>query len=110
MRTTFTAPECTPPHPPRAWMMHVTNHEWGLLHCVRLCRYQIIAGVLEQRMLEPLLASKPGLLSVACLMARTANTFLGSLLWVDFARLTGLQPKQTADPSNLSDQAKVAAA
>ena len=24
---------------------------------------------------------------------RTANTYLGSLLWVDFIRLLGLQPK-----------------
>jgi hypothetical protein len=27
---------------------------------------------------------------------RTSNTFLGSLMWVDFIRLLGLQPKQDA--------------
>ena len=54
-------------------------------------RYQLLAGVLEQRLLEPLLHAKPLLLSSACFGIRTANTFLGSLLWVDFARLVGIQ-------------------
>ena len=52
---------------------------------------QVLAGVIEQRMLEPALAATPLALSAACFAIRTANTYLGSLLWVDFARIAGLQ-------------------
>lgn len=54
-------------------------------------RYQILAGVLEQRLLEPLLHQHKLMLSAACFLVRTGNTYLGSLLWVDYARLVGLQ-------------------
>ncbi|TYJ99870.1 protein RETICULATA-RELATED 4 [Cucumis melo var. makuwa] len=54
-------------------------------------RYQIIAGVIEQRMLEPLLHKHKLALSAICFAVRTGNTFLGSLMWVDFARWTGIQ-------------------
>nr|CAB3475484.1 unnamed protein product [Digitaria exilis] len=54
-------------------------------------RYQIVAGVLEQRMLEPLLHNHKVLLSAVCTVIRTGNTFLGALLWIDFARLVGIQ-------------------
>jgi hypothetical protein len=47
-------------------------------------RYQILAGVIEQRMLEPLLHNQKLLLSAMCFAVRTGNTFLGSLLWVAF--------------------------
>uniref|UniRef100_A0A0D9YK74 Uncharacterized protein n=1 Tax=Oryza glumipatula TaxID=40148 RepID=A0A0D9YK74_9ORYZ len=49
-------------------------------------RYQILAGVIEQRMLEPILHNHKLLLSALCFAVRTGNTFLGSLLWVDYAR------------------------
>ncbi|CAN6333232.1 unnamed protein product [Urochloa humidicola] len=48
-------------------------------------RYQILAGVIEQRMLEPLLHRHKLALSAMCFAVRTGNTFLGSLLWVDYA-------------------------
>ncbi|XP_020598566.1 protein RETICULATA-RELATED 4, chloroplastic [Phalaenopsis equestris] len=54
-------------------------------------RYQIVAGVVEQRILEPLLHNQKLLLSALCFAVRTGNTFLGSLLWVDYARWVGVQ-------------------
>ncbi|KAL5981807.1 Protein RETICULATA-RELATED 4, chloroplastic [Asimina triloba] len=43
-------------------------------------RYQMLAGVIEQRILEPLLHQQKILLSAACFAVRTGNTFLGSLM------------------------------
>ncbi|EMS60740.1 hypothetical protein TRIUR3_07434 [Triticum urartu] len=43
-------------------------------------RYQVLAGVIEQRMLEPLLHRHKLALSALCFAVRTGNTFLGSLL------------------------------
>ncbi|KAL0460953.1 UNVERIFIED_CONTAM: protein RETICULATA-RELATED 4, chloroplastic [Sesamum latifolium] len=57
-------------------------------------RYQVVAGVVEQRILEPLLHQHKLLLSAMCFAVRTGNTFLGSLLWVDYARLIGIQKAQ----------------
>lgn len=54
-------------------------------------RYQVVAGVIEQRILEPLLHNQKLMLSALCFAVRTANTFLGSLLWVDYARWVGVQ-------------------
>jgi hypothetical protein len=54
-------------------------------------RYQLVAGVLEQRLIEPLLHGAPLVSTAASFVVRTGNTFLGSLLWVDFLRLCGLQ-------------------
>lgn len=54
-------------------------------------RYQLIAGVIEQRLLEPMLHNRKLLLSAICFAVRTGNTFLGSLMWVDFARFIGVQ-------------------
>ncbi|KAL3850140.1 hypothetical protein ACJIZ3_012022 [Penstemon smallii] len=57
-------------------------------------RYQVLAGVIEQRFLEPLLHKHKLLLSAICFAVRTGNTYLGSLLWVDYARLIGIQKTQ----------------
>ncbi|KAK4763023.1 hypothetical protein SAY86_008791 [Trapa natans] len=54
-------------------------------------RYQVLAGVIEQRILEPLLHKHKLMLSAICFAVRTGNTFLGSLLWVDYARWVGIQ-------------------
>lgn len=54
-------------------------------------RYQVLAGVIEQRILEPLLHEQKLLLSAICFVVRTGNTFLGSLMWVDYARWIGIQ-------------------
>ncbi|KAJ9698039.1 hypothetical protein PVL29_007241 [Vitis rotundifolia] len=57
-------------------------------------RYQVLAGVVEQRILEPMLHQHKLLLSALCFAVRTGNTFLGSLLWVDYARWVGVQKVQ----------------
>lgn len=54
-------------------------------------RYQVLAGIIEQRMLEPLLHQHKLILSAICFAVRTGNTFLGSLMWVDYARWIGIQ-------------------
>lgn len=54
-------------------------------------RYQILAGIIEQRILDPLLHQNKLMLSAICFAVRTGNTFLGSLLWVDYARWVGVQ-------------------
>ncbi|XP_023906625.2 protein RETICULATA-RELATED 4, chloroplastic [Quercus suber] len=54
-------------------------------------RYQILAGVIEQRILEPMLHQHKLWLSAVSFAVRTGNTFLGSLLWVDYARWIGVQ-------------------
>ncbi|XP_021279852.1 protein RETICULATA-RELATED 4, chloroplastic-like [Herrania umbratica] len=54
-------------------------------------RYQVLAGVIEQRILEPLLHQHKIILSAICFAVRTGNTFLGSLIWVDCARWVGVQ-------------------
>lgn len=54
-------------------------------------RYQILAGVVEQRVLEPALHNQKLALSVLSFVCRTGNTFLGSLMWVDYARWVGIQ-------------------
>ncbi|KQK11621.1 protein RETICULATA-RELATED 4, chloroplastic [Brachypodium distachyon] len=57
-------------------------------------RYQVLSGVIEQRMLEPVLHNHKLLLSALCFAIRGGNTFLGSLLWVDYARMIGVQKAQ----------------
>ncbi|TXG73277.1 hypothetical protein EZV62_001856 [Acer yangbiense] len=43
-------------------------------------RYQVLAGVVEQRILEPFLHRHKLILSALCFAVRTGNTYLGSLL------------------------------
>ncbi|CAI5468137.1 unnamed protein product [Closterium sp. Yama58-4] len=57
-------------------------------------RYQILAGVIEQQWLEPRFHGNKTLLSVLSFIFRTSNTFIGSLLWVDYARWIGSLPGQ----------------
>lgn len=57
-------------------------------------RYQMLAGVIEQRILEPMLHQHKLFLSTICFAVRTGNTFLGSLLWVEYARFVGIQKAQ----------------
>ncbi|KAL2597064.1 hypothetical protein AAZX31_11G147700 [Glycine max] len=54
-------------------------------------RYQVLAGIIEQRILEPLLHRNKLILTATYFTIRTANTYWGSLLWVDFARWVGVQ-------------------
>jgi hypothetical protein len=54
-------------------------------------RYQVLAGIIEERGIEVLFKSNPAVCGVLSFAVRTGNTFLGSLLWVDFLNLLGLQ-------------------
>nr|GMD14655.1 protein RETICULATA-RELATED 4, chloroplastic-like [Ipomoea batatas] len=60
-------------------------------------RYQVLAGVIEQRLLEPMLHQHKLILSALCFAVRTGNTFLGSLLWVDYARWIGIQKAEEVE-------------
>jgi hypothetical protein len=54
-------------------------------------RYQILAGIVEERGIEVMFKSNPALCAALSFVVRTGNTFLGSLLWVDFLNILGLQ-------------------
>jgi len=54
-------------------------------------RYQVIAGVIEERGIERIFAGNHRLCHLLSFVVRTANTFVGSLLWIDFVRLMGMQ-------------------
>lgn len=45
------------------------------------------------------------MLSAMCFAVRTGNTFLGSLLWVDYARLIGIQKAHDEAPSQKAHEA-----
>lgn len=48
-------------------------------------------GIIEERGIETLFKGQHQLCHVLSFAVRTANTFVGSLLWVDFVRLMGMQ-------------------
>lgn len=54
-------------------------------------RYQVLAGVIEERGIEAVFKNNPAVCAALSFAVRTGNTFLGSLLWVDFLNLIGLQ-------------------
>lgn len=54
-------------------------------------RYQLLAGVIEERGIETIFKGNHAVCNSLSLVVRTLNTFLGSLLWVDFIRLLGGQ-------------------
>lgn len=52
---------------------------------------QVLAGLVEERGIETFFAGNSAVCSALSFIVRTSNTFLGSLLWVDFLRLLHLQ-------------------
>jgi len=60
-------------------------------------RYQIVAGVIEERGIETIFKGQPGVCHALSFVVRTLNTFVGSLLWVDFVRLCGVQKASTKE-------------
>lgn len=54
-------------------------------------RYQVVAGILEERGIEVIFKSNPTMCAALSFAVRTGNTFLGSLLWVDFLNILGIQ-------------------
>lgn len=61
-------------------------------------RYQILAGIVEERGIDRMFSGSPQVKAAITFIARTGNTYLGSLLWVDFLRMTGLQKVHTFPP------------
>ncbi|XP_010692907.2 protein RETICULATA-RELATED 5, chloroplastic isoform X1 [Beta vulgaris subsp. vulgaris] len=64
-------------------------------------RYQIIAGVIEHRISE-LLPSQTLLVNIISFCARIINSYWGTQQWIDLARYTGLQTRnsESLDASN----------
>eukprot|EP00283_Hemiselmis_rufescens_P024283 CAMPEP_0173454530 /NCGR_PEP_ID=MMETSP1357-20121228/52596_1 /TAXON_ID=77926 /ORGANISM="Hemiselmis rufescens, Strain PCC563" /LENGTH=247 /DNA_ID=CAMNT_0014421565 /DNA_START=1 /DNA_END=740 /DNA_ORIENTATION=+ len=60
-------------------------------------RYQFMAGVLEQRVLDVALASKVSLRTAGSTVIRTSNTYLGSYLLVAYLRWLGVQKMADGD-------------
>uniref|UniRef100_A0A0E0JQH6 Haem-binding uptake Tiki superfamily ChaN domain-containing protein n=1 Tax=Oryza punctata TaxID=4537 RepID=A0A0E0JQH6_ORYPU len=64
-------------------------------------RYQIIAGLVEHRLGEYLMAyyNQPLLASLLSFVSRTINSYWGTQQWIDLARATGLQTSKKELPS-----------
>lgn len=56
----------------------------------------IPAGIVEERGIETIFKGQHQLCHALSFIVRTANTFVGSLLWVDFVRLLGMQTAKKA--------------
>lgn len=69
-------------------------------------RYQVLAGIVEERGIEKFLGGSPQVCKILTFIARTGNTYLGSLLWVDFLRLTGLQKKIATEDKDEQNKRK----
>ncbi|KAK9821760.1 hypothetical protein WJX81_005007 [Elliptochloris bilobata] len=83
-------PGFAPPNAPQGVLS--TSAAYGVYMAVSSnLRYQVIAGVVEQRGIEAVLANSPSACHALSLIVRTSNTFLGSLMWVDWLRFLGLQ-------------------
>jgi hypothetical protein len=50
-------------------------------------RYQFIAGILETRIIEPVFSKLPILQTIGSFVARTANTYVGAAMMVDYLKL-----------------------
>ena len=58
-------------------------------------RYQLIAGLVEERGIEKLFHGNQAICGLLSLAVRTGNTFLGSSMWIDYLRFIGLQKAPT---------------
>ncbi|GAB4814932.1 hypothetical protein N2152v2_001978 [Parachlorella kessleri] len=83
-------PAFTPLNPPQDVLIMSAAYGTYMASSSNL-RYQIVAGLIEERGIEVLFRGNPGLCHALSFVIRTANTYLGSLLWVDYIRLLGLQ-------------------
>ena len=52
-------------------------------------RYQVVAGIFESRVIDPLFGKFPFIQGVGSFIIRTINTYVGSAMMVDFLRLMG---------------------
>ncbi|GLI69134.1 hypothetical protein VaNZ11_013689 [Volvox africanus] len=94
-------PSLAPPNAPQNVV--ATSGAYGVYMSISSnLRYQVIAGIIEERGIEVLFKGKHELCHLLSFAARTGNTFLGSLLWVDFVRLCGMQ-KASAPQQAVAD-------
>lgn len=90
-------PGWAPPNKPQNVLQ--TSTAYGVYMSVSSnLRYQMIAGIVEERGIETIFKGNHQLCHVLSFIVRTANTFVGSLLWVDFVRLCGMQKASTPAP------------
>ncbi|CAN1172881.1 Protein RETICULATA-RELATED 5, chloroplastic [Linum perenne] len=61
-------------------------------------RYQIIAGLVEHRISDEL-SSQPVLVAMLSFVVRTINSYLGTQQWIDLARFSGLQSRNSEPAS-----------
>jgi hypothetical protein len=50
-------------------------------------RYQVVAGILEGRIIDPLFSKYPAAQALGSFFVRTANTYIGAALMVDFLKI-----------------------
>ncbi len=82
---------CHSPHAPPAGILACSSAAHLTPSLPYHHRYQLLAGVIEERGIETIFKGNYQLTTALSFVVRTANTFLGSLLWVDFIRLLGMQ-------------------
>ncbi|CAN1744774.1 Protein RETICULATA-RELATED 6, chloroplastic [Linum perenne] len=61
-------------------------------------RYQIIAGLVEHRISDEL-SAQPVLVAMLSFVVRTINSYLGTQQWIDLARFSGLQSRNSEPAS-----------
>jgi hypothetical protein len=88
-----TPPHPTPPHPPpNPQNVLATSLAYGAYMATSSnLRYQLVAGVIEERGIETAFAGNYRLCGALSLLVRTGNTFIGSLWWVDWIHWLGMQ-------------------
>ena len=62
-------------------------------------RYQVVAGLIEARLIDKFLAGRVALQGAASTLVRTGNTYLGSYWIVEFLRMLKLQKVDDAPPA-----------
>ena len=62
-------------------------------------RYQVVAGLIEARLIDKYLAGRVALQGAASTLVRTGNTYLGSYWIVEFLRMLKLQKVDDAPPA-----------
>ncbi|KAJ9527277.1 hypothetical protein QJQ45_025573, partial [Haematococcus lacustris] len=100
-------PGWAPPNKPQDVL--ATSAAYGVYMSVSSnLRYQLIAGVIEERGIETIFKGQHQLCHVLSFIVRTANTFVGSLLWVDFAAEPTLPTKCKGKAKGMAAEAKPA--
>lgn len=65
-------------------------------------RYQLISGVIEQRVLDKVFASQPVASRTGSFVVRSLNTYLGSALMIEWLKILRLQGSETPTPCEVA--------